>query len=192
MTRLGSLLRKHRRVALDTSIFICHLEANPSYVALTDEVFQWLERPSHSAVTSTLTMTELLVQPYRQQNEELINRYFGLLSSCPNLEWIAPDLTICDTAARVRAQHNLRTPDSLQVGTAICAGASAFLTNDSAMTRVREVAVVLLDELREYLTNIAAHDDRARKARTNLLRLSKRSKGELGPRTWTRDDMHAR
>ena len=36
--------------------------SNASYVALTDQVFQWMERPSDSAVTSTLTMNELLVR----------------------------------------------------------------------------------------------------------------------------------
>ena len=64
LTRLRAFLRHHRRIAVDTSVFIYQLEANPRYVGLTDPIFTWLERPDHSAVTSTITMTELLVQPY--------------------------------------------------------------------------------------------------------------------------------
>ena len=38
--------------------------------------------------------------------------------------------------------------------------------------------------VREYLTNLATHDDRARKARVRLLELSRESKGRLGRKTW--------
>ncbi len=148
MSPLRSFLARHRRVALDTSIFIYQLEANPAYVDLAGEVFSWLERSPHTAVTSTLTMTELLVQPYRAGDERLVNRYFGLLSVFPNLEWIAPDLAIADAAARLRAEYRLRTPDALQVATAIRGGASALLTNDADLVRVSEFEIGVLDRLR--------------------------------------------
>ena len=148
LTRLSAFLARHRRIALDTSIFIYHLEANPAYVDLTGEVFSWLERPSNKAVTSTLTMTELLVHPCRESDEQRVNQYYGLLSSFPNLDWIAPDLAIADEAARIRARHRLRTPHALQVATAIRAGASALLTNDADIAGVNEVEVAILDQLR--------------------------------------------
>ena len=114
MTRLRAYLRRHRRIAIDTSVFIYELEANPRYAALADEVFSWLEEPRHTAVTSTITMTELLVQPYRDGDEPRVDRFYGLLATYPNLEWVAPDLEVADIAARVRAVHRLRTPDALQ------------------------------------------------------------------------------
>jgi hypothetical protein len=40
---LREFLQRHRRVALDTSVFICQLEADPRYIALTDHVFAWLD-----------------------------------------------------------------------------------------------------------------------------------------------------
>jgi len=45
--QLRSFLRRHRRIGLDTSIFIYQLEANPRYVALADSVFSWVERSGH-------------------------------------------------------------------------------------------------------------------------------------------------
>ncbi|MBL8227512.1 MAG: PIN domain-containing protein [Bryobacterales bacterium] len=114
-----------------------------------NEVFAWLERPLHAAVTSTITMTELLVHPYRAANQALVNQYFGLLSLFPNLQWVAPDLAIADTAARLRAEHRLRTPDALQVATALQWGASAILTNDAALTVVPGITVGVLDQLRD-------------------------------------------
>ena len=148
LTPLRALLKKHTRIALDTSIFIYYLEANPSYVDVAGEVFAWLERSPHTAVTSTLTMTEVLVQPYRTGNEPLVNQYFGLLSLFPNLEWIAPDLPIADAAAQIRANHRLRTPDALQAATAIHCGATALLTNDPDLARIPGIEVGVLDQLR--------------------------------------------
>jgi len=148
VTPLRAFLARHHRIALDSSVFIYYLEANPAYVDMAGEVFGWLERSQNTAVTSTLTMTELLVHPYRESNEAMVNQYYGLLSLFPNLEWIATDLAIADTAARIRARHGLRTPDALQVATAIRTGASALLTNDSGIARVEETEVGVLDQLR--------------------------------------------
>ena len=145
---LRSFLRKHRRVAIDTNVFIYHVEANPAYVDLTREVFTWLERSPHTAVTSSVTMAELLLQPYRAGNQNLVNQYYALLSMFPNLEWVAPDLAIADTAAQIRAQYSLRTPDALQVATAMRCGATAIVTNDPHFSVIPHLEAGLLDRLR--------------------------------------------
>ncbi len=46
--------------------------------------------------------------------------------------------------------------------------------------------------VREYLTNLAAHDDRARRARARLRQLSKQTQARLGRKTWAREDLHDR
>jgi len=46
--------------------------------------------------------------------------------------------------------------------------------------------------VREYLTNLAGHRDRAHRARARLRQLSKQSQGRLGEKTWTREDLHER
>ena len=145
--RLVAFLRRHRRIALDTSVFICHVEANPRYVGVTDRIFAWLEQPGHSAVTSTITMTELLVQPYRDSAEQRVNEFFALLATYPNLDWIAPDLEVADSAARIRATHRLRIPDALQAATAFHGRATALVTNDPIFERVDFFETLLLDDV---------------------------------------------
>jgi len=145
--RLRAFLRRRQRIALDTSIFIYHLEPNPKYLAYTDLIFSWLERSESKAITSTITMTELLVLPYREGDEQRANDFYGLLSTYPNLEWIAPNLGIADLAARIRALHRLRTPDALQAATAIHAHATGLITNDSAFDRVEGLETLVLDQL---------------------------------------------
>lgn len=146
VTRLRGLLQNHRRLAFDTSVFIYHLEANPKYVALTDEVFSWLQKAKSSGVTSTITMTEILVQPYRENDKSRVDLFYALLSTFPNLSWVAPSLQMADTAAQIRARHGLRTPDALQAATAIHSAATGLITNDPIFRRVRELDILVLEQ----------------------------------------------
>ena len=144
---LEAFLRRHRRVAIDSCIFIYELEANPRYVEWARRMFAWLEKPGQSAVTSTVTMTEVLTLPYQTANEAIVDAYFALVSNYPNLEWIAPDLEIAALAAQLRALHRLRTPDALQAATALRSGVRGFISNDKAFRRVEGLETLLLDEL---------------------------------------------
>jgi predicted nucleic acid-binding protein len=143
---LKAFLRRHRVVALDTSIFIYQLEAHPRYVSLTDHLFSWIEQPANRAVTSTVTMTELLVQPCRVGSRQRVDEFYGLLSSYPNLDWVPPGLKTADTAARIRTTHCLKTPDALQAATAIQAAASGLITNDPIFRRVQGFETLVLDQ----------------------------------------------
>jgi len=147
LTTLSAFLRRHRRIALDISVFIYQLEAHPRYVRFTDAVFSWLEKPGTDAVTSTITMTELLVLPYRESDDPMADQCYGLLSIYPNLRWIAPALEIADAAARLRALHRLRTPDALQAATASHSGATGLISNDACFERVDAFETLLLERL---------------------------------------------
>jgi len=132
---------------MDTSVFIYHLESNPKYLAHTDAIFSWLERPGSAAITSTITMTELLVLPHREGDEQQANDFYALLSTYPNLDWIAPNLEVADLAARIRAVHRLRTPDALQAATAAHSQATGLITNDAIFERVEGFQTLVLDKL---------------------------------------------
>ncbi len=146
VTQLRAALNRHRRIALDTNIFIYHLEANPKYLALTDYIFSWLESKGSAAVTSTITMTEVLVRPHREQDIASADKCHALLSTYPNLDWISPGLALADLAAEIRAIHRLRTPDALQAATAVQARVTAIVTNDPLFKRVADLDVMVLDD----------------------------------------------
>ena len=92
-------------------------------------------------------MTELLFQPYRAGDEQRVNEFYALLSTYPNLDWIAPDLEIADMAARIRAMHGLRTPDSLQAATAVRSHVTGLVTNDPVFERVDLFETLVLDRV---------------------------------------------
>lgn len=147
-------MRRHRKVGLDTSIFIFQVEENEKYFHLTDSIFSWLEGPRVQAVTSTITLLELLVQPYRLADIDRVNKFYALFSTFPHLEWIAPTLDIADMGARLRAEYNLRTPDALQAATAVGCDATGFISNDSGFRRVAGLDVVVLDDLLQTESSI--------------------------------------
>ena len=68
--------------------------------------------------------------------------------------------------------------------------------DDDVLATVRRLAAernrTVNSLVREYLTNLAAQDDRARRARARLRQLSKQSRGQLGEKTWSREELHDR
>lgn len=147
LVRLRTFLRGHRLIGLDTSVFIYQIEANARYLSFTDHIFSWLERPSSQGVTSTITMTELLVQPYRDFDEQRLDEFYALISRFPNLHWVAPNLEIADLAAQLRARYRLRTPDALQAATVLQSQATGLITNDPVFARVEALETLVLDQL---------------------------------------------
>jgi predicted nucleic acid-binding protein len=138
-------LSRHRRIALDTNIFIYWLEESPRYLAITDLVFSRVGDPNFEAVTSSVTMTELFVPAYRERNKLRLSAYHGILTTYENLQWIAVDLAIADLAAQLRADYRLETPDAIQAATALRAGATGLVTNDPAFVRVEGFETAVLD-----------------------------------------------
>ena len=116
-----------------------------------------MEGPRAEAVTSTITMLELLVQPYRLSDIDRVNQFYALLSSYPHLTWVAPALEIADLGARLRAEHNFRTPDALQAATALSSGATGFISNDPVFKRLGNLEIVILDDFLEE----AVHEPKA-------------------------------
>lgn len=144
---LAGFLRRHKKIGLDSSVFIFEVEQNPKYIELVHPIFQWLEEPRAHAVTATVTMLELLVHPYRKSEIDAVNRFYALLSTYPGLQWAELTLPIADLGARLRAEYQLKTPGAIQAATAMISQATGFISNDPAFKRIKALEVVVLDDL---------------------------------------------
>ena len=134
-------------VGLDTAPLIYFIEGHPKYLPLVRPFFEAAERGDFQVVTSTLTLTEGLVHPYRQNNPTLARQYSSILLNSQRLRTIAVSPEIADEAAQIRAIHGLRTPDSIQLATARLAMATAFLTNDFGLAATPGIQLLVLDSL---------------------------------------------
>jgi predicted nucleic acid-binding protein len=144
---LQSLPPERERIGLDTNVFIYFLEYHPRYGAWCASLFNRIEQGQNLAVTSTITLLELLVQPYRDQKEELAQKIFALTSTYPKLEWVSVTMNVANRAAELRARYRLSTPDAIQLATAIGCNATRFYGNDRGLRRVKEIECVLVDDL---------------------------------------------
>ena len=128
-------------------VFIYHFESNARYGSATLSVFEAIERGELSAVTSVLTLLEILTGVRKAGNPALEKQYRWLFRSFPNLKLLPVTEEISDEAASLRATYGIRTPDAIQIGTALATGADGFLTNDRTLKRVQEIDVLVLGDL---------------------------------------------
>ncbi len=138
---------ERQRIGLDTNVFIYFLEDHPRYGTWCASLLDLIERGRNPAVTSTVTLLELLVQPYRDQKDELVQKIFALTSTYPKLEWVPVTMNLADRAAELRARYRLSTPDTIQLATAITHKAARFYGNDRGLRKVKEIECVIVEDL---------------------------------------------
>jgi predicted nucleic acid-binding protein len=144
---LSGFLKKHRSVYLGTSAFIYLVERHPRYFPVCEELFRAIEAGRTKASASTLTLLEILAQPYRRKNDDLVLKFYALLTTYPHLSWIPMTLNIADQAAKLRAEHGFKTPDAIQASSAISCGATGIVCNDRAFGKISAFESLVLDDI---------------------------------------------
>ena len=147
MIKLDDALTGVDRLGFDTAPVIYFVEAHPRYDALVTAIFQRIAAGVLRGITSVITLTEVLIHPLRQGNPRLGDEYRSLLLTSGDFQTLPIDAAVAEQAADLRARYGLRTPDALQIATALAAGCAALLTNDARLQRVTELRVLVLDEL---------------------------------------------
>lgn len=101
-------------VALDTLPIISFIAQEAPYAELLHLLFFAIAQGKIRAVTSTVTLVEVLVRPLREKNSELATQYQDILMHSANLTTYPLSPEIALEAAELRATLNLRTPDAIQ------------------------------------------------------------------------------
>ena len=135
-----------KTVGLDTAPLIYFIEENSIYLNAVRLFFEAVDRGDFMVVTSTVTLLEVLVHPLRSNNSDLATEYKDILLNS-KLVTLEVSNAIAEQAARLRAIHNIRTPDAIQIGTALSAGASHFFTNDVRLPEIPSIQILSLDSL---------------------------------------------
>ncbi|MBW2554984.1 MAG: type II toxin-antitoxin system VapC family toxin [Deltaproteobacteria bacterium] len=144
---MKEIISKYSIVALDTVIFIYHFEKSKTYFKLTKEIFSRLdENQDFSAITSILTLLEVSVKPIEDSRNDLLKEYSDKLLYDDKLTTLMIERDVAIKAAELRAKYRIRTPDAIQIATSIIGNAGAFITNDIALKKVKEIVVLILDD----------------------------------------------
>lgn len=141
-------LNRYATVGLDSSILIYHLEDVRPYADLTEAAFAAFAGGSPGAVLSTISITELLVQPFRDGRQDRVATFERFVHSLPHVTLAPPTYATAKRAAHLRAKYGIRTPDALLVATALSERAEAFLTNDNQLRSLKAegITIVVLDD----------------------------------------------
>lgn len=139
--------------ALDTALFIYFIEENEAFLPLVAPIFEEVAAGRREVITSSLTLLEVLVVPYRAGNLTLAARYEAYLSRSRGVRLVDLGRPQLKVAAQLRALHpSVRTPDALQLAAALSAGCPVFVTNDRDLPSVPGLAIL---KLRSYLKQSA-------------------------------------
>ena len=134
------------RVCIDTAPIIYFIEKNQRYLNIVTPVFAEIDAGSIEAITSTITLLEVLVQPFKANNKSLAEKYREVLLYSEGLTTFEILHEVSEMSSELRAKYFIKTPDAIQVAVSILYGANKFITNDSALKKVSDIDVLVLDD----------------------------------------------
>jgi len=138
-------LNRYRLVALDTNIFIYYLDKTSQHHTLAEQIIRKIASGKLRAVTSTLTLTELLSFNASEEGIKKLEREF---SDIPNVNIQEVNLETAKIAARVRREYGIKLVDSIQLATALFSKSQTFITNDQRLKSFKELKITLLSEIK--------------------------------------------
>ncbi len=144
---MASLATLSGRLYLDTNIFIYALEGYPVFRPTLTQLFERIDRGAIQAVTSELTLAEVLVKPLLDRSREREAAYLQAMrpSTSLHLEPVSREILIA--ASHLRAEQGLKLPDAIHAATAQLTHCERLLTNDARFKTLPGIEVLLLSQL---------------------------------------------
>lgn len=128
-------------VHLDSMVFIYYLDSTDKRLheasrALINQVIEG----EVSAITSHVSVIETLSPGRYARDLDRLEAYSLFFHNTPNLTVYPVDWDVSLEAARLRRQFAaLRTPDAIQLATALVHGAARFITHDIRLTKLTDL-----------------------------------------------------
>ena len=144
---MGIDLKSGDIIFLDTAPFIYFFEQHPDYFPSLEMLFDRLYDTNAQVITSIISYIELTTHPARKGKVQLVRKYRDYLTNSENISLFPLDLNIADHAVDLRARHYFKTPDAIQIGTAVACGADYIITNDRGWQKFEDIRIVLVADL---------------------------------------------
>lgn len=134
-------------IFIDTSIFIYLFEDHIRFSQSLEDLFDDLAKGKLEAVTSLITISEVLTKPYNNNQSELIEKYQNIFMHLPHLTIAPLSYESSLLAAQIRARYGFRLLDSFQLAIATIGGCKSFLTNDKQLLNFKDLTILYLENL---------------------------------------------
>lgn len=144
---LRQTLTESDSIFIDTSIISYVLAEHPIYVEVAEQVLRTVQSRATTGIISIITLVEILTVPEQRGDDEASRAYEMYLRNFPHLTIREVDFEVARTAAQIRGKFKLRTPDALQIATALVAKATLIITNDKQWRgKTGTIPVLILDD----------------------------------------------
>lgn len=144
---LADELRLNAPFFLDTAPIIYFIEAHSRYGAMMKDVVHLFQKEDVRAISSVLTLSEVLVKPVELGDEKRAKQFSEFLTQGKGLTLLEITDAMAEKAGRLRGKYpSLKTVDAVQIAAALQSGAKAFLTNDRRLKTVTEIKVFVLED----------------------------------------------
>lgn len=121
----------------DTNLFIYLIEEAPHLSSKVISFRKEMLDNQDQLVTSTLTLGEVLVRPYKEKRIDLVEHYTRTLKS-PDIILVDFDVLVADRFAKIRAKYRqIKPPDAIQLACASTYGVDLFVTNDERFSNLQ-------------------------------------------------------
>lgn len=123
-------------IYLDSNVFIYATETNLPNTRGLARLFDSFLKGAYTAVTSELTLAEVLVKPLRDNNQRLITIYKEIISESGYIKVLPVGRPILERSALMRSVNTrLRLPDAVHLASALLTKSAYVLTNDFRMAQ---------------------------------------------------------
>jgi predicted nucleic acid-binding protein len=133
------------RIYLDTNVFIAAYETRGARSDHAWWILRAIEADEFAAVTSELTLAEILVGPIRDGDDELAGHYNDILAAGDGLEVAAVDRRVLVEAAMLRSMsRSLKLPDAIHVATGRLRDCRFIVSDDRRLPIAPGMSIVQL------------------------------------------------
>jgi predicted nucleic acid-binding protein len=130
----------------DTAPLIYLVEFNTTFYQQVSIFIAGAVEREKELVTSVISFVEFSIKPKKLGKKDIILKFEQTISRI--IDTVEIDLEIADIASTLRAKYpSLRGMDSLQVASALKVKADLFITNDKRLKMIRELKIVLVNDL---------------------------------------------
>jgi predicted nucleic acid-binding protein len=139
---------KGKAIFLDTAPLIYFIEGHSEFQKSLNLLFSLIDKGEILAITSTITLLEVLVKPLRENRLDLVDKYNEILTSSKGLDICDLNISVAKEAANLRSKYNLKTPDSIQIATAKVYSTDYFITNDQQLKSITDINGLVISDLK--------------------------------------------
>jgi predicted nucleic acid-binding protein len=137
------------RLYLDTNALILLNEGEGAARRVLEQIVRVAAlKQAPLLMTSALTLSELLVKPYRDGQIQLMTAYRSWFGGLSWLDIFPVSHDVLDLASLLRATRpGLKLPDGIQLATALIGGATCFVSADRGIHAIDDIVHPLLGRL---------------------------------------------